>query len=56
MLWQQMPDDHPWKQEAFREAMRQTDSQRSSAPENKLDSPSQQAGYNWDDGEGTLKI
>ena len=55
-LWQQMPDDHPWKQDAIREAMRQTDSQRSSAPENKTDASSQQAGYNWDDGEGTLKI
>ncbi len=55
-LWQQLPDDHPWKQEAKREAMRQAGSQEA-IPLQVTQKPSyQQTNYNWDEGEGTLKI
>jgi hypothetical protein len=55
-LWQQLPDDHPLKQEAIREATRQTGSRQTYEPEHSSTYSSQQAGYNWDEGEGTLKI
>lgn len=55
-LWQQLPDDHPWKQEAKREAMRQAGSQEAIPLQVTQKPSSQQANYNWDEGEGTLKI
>lgn len=55
-LWEQLPDQHPWKQEAKREATRQAGTQQVTPPQVTLKPSSQQADYNWDEGEGTLKI
>ncbi len=55
-LWEQLPDEHPWKQEAKREATRQAGSQQAIPPQAKPNPSSQQADYNWDEGEGSVKI
>jgi hypothetical protein len=55
-LWEQLPDQHPWKQEAKREAMQQGGTLQVTPPQVTLKPSSQQADYNWDEGEGTLKL
>jgi hypothetical protein len=55
-LWEQLPDQHPWKQEAKREAMQQRGTLQVTPPQVTLKPSSQQADYNWDEGEGTLKL
>jgi hypothetical protein len=55
-LWEQLPDEHPWKQEATRETVRQAGTQQANPPQVTSKPSSQQADYNWDEGEGTLKI
>jgi hypothetical protein len=55
-LWEQLPDQHPWKQEAKREATHHGGAQQVTPPQVTLKPSSQQADYNWDEGEGTLKL
>ena len=55
-LWEQLPEDHPWKQEAKREAARQAAAQQTKQPPVELKPSSQSEEYNWDEGEGSLKI
>jgi hypothetical protein len=63
-LWERLPEDHPWKQTAIEEAARQGIVPPSSAThviEQKQATPqaaSQSAleEYNWDAGEGSLKL
>jgi hypothetical protein len=55
-LWEQLPDQHPWKQEAKREASHQGGAQQVTPPQVTLKPSAQKADYNWDEGEGTLKL
>ena len=55
-FWEQLPDEHPWKQEAKHEAARQAGAQQANPPQVKPKPSTQQADYNWDEGEGSLKI